>query len=1399
MGARNCIIPLIVRLQGLPDDERLVAATEAIAGAVADRLSQADRIIAAREGWNSWRHHHATPEIRVTGTGLDEDLRRRITAAIQAGIARALAGVPHARHPARAPNPFILADLPTSAGADPDSSNNDGINIAPGQDDAFWRNFRSQLLERADNNANLENREELIQRLLQGIRRRRARALIEEALGGHDAILRFALIDALLKISHDRPLAWKLMLNGLERPGDLLGYEPFDARLAQDPEPLITFLESVLRSRDEPDHSSAVRAIRHYFQSHPQPPGDVNQRRTYERLKALASRHDIDIAAPTAGPSNRVANYIRLVIDSIPAIIGPLTPAAPRETAATNDEHTLDALGPLLTRLRPDEFPGLEARILAALRMTVVLPDRISTIQNLIRTFATGLKDEVPSDEIVALQRLRRKYLKALAQAPNSDRALEDFHEAESDFADLRNPIIDVKFDRLSHEFDEASKAVFKGVSLHESDGVDDPAFAGMYEILVGYQRSFTKTFSPANLGRTPIPVIVTRQATSFEAVIQLEADLQLFSLLGALFLLFNIALRYEHDIFARNSGNDSWRRRISRRLREFRLKLVTKYWNLEDYSKFINDHKGLSEEIKGFRIEIEAEEHLDEEIRTVILLEATLVAGVVGVIARAALIGRLIAVTSGAARLAVAVTEAVAFTGSQVLLDHLAFGTPISITGIAKDVLTNAVQFEVLGAISQSFRLLQSPAGNWANFLARHALGLTLQADISALSLAIQARQFPPNITRFLVETLGGYVIGAAVGHIGGQRLAEFKRLRESALLRAVEAAIRDSQLGEISFKQIETELLQNWERVKSANNSLRDEGILSPPLHTEAQNFIFERELRISTLEAQGGRAAFTGPLLLNADHVPGLVKVGPGNVYQYDPQHPPARLPELAHSFGLISGLEVSFEDGTLAIRESGSSKFVLLIEPRIGPTQLLLPAPAPDAPASLPRTFLESAAGGPLTAANLELLTGAIKRINELAIRELESRGDAGLAALSLLVKYRASLTSWPIEAVQGLAKALELPRGITRASLERFFSRSSDQIATLFANFNDVANRPGANLTFRHPGTQRTILLMEIYKKLGAKIPPGMTEAAQRGLLQMTAQLGREAAIEKILDIKGRRAPERRLAELIRNDQLTPVQPTTPAAQQILDRHAGDVAPGINLSDPALSPAQVRAQIEEYAKQHGGKLNPGVFAQVEASIKEFRNALQRVQSGDETDSRNLDGTRAEFKALFRALDRGAEILSFFRRVSGDKLVAVFIVSWESLRGRITVKNAPKEVKLQFDLLAKIDNQLHLEEVTTAKLDLPKALQELATNPGRVSVDWSVLNDSTLHRKWRQILKNIAVIELGQTVAGAFGSGKPQARFVVRAEAFSKNALTALKNLGVEFEFVPPCPPPRTKTP
>jgi len=1412
MRGPRCVVPLVVQLRGVPDDDRLAEASDAIARAVAGRLNQANRVIAAREGWNSWNKNYAGTMFRFSGISLDDDQKRRVTAAIEAGVASAIAGGIAAR---TAQSPFLLAQYspPAKAPTLPAKAApaGDGIRIARGGDKVFWATIRSLLFASTLNNQGITDRNDAISTLLQGIRRAEAQALLREALD-RPAItsgVRSTVILRLGELGHDRAIAWRLLLYGLERPGDSLGYGPFNHLLDAGSSDLIDFLEATLGAKDEPYRANAARVIRHYLEGQFDPK-HAGRRRTYDRLRQISARFGLVTSGPLGADSvrERIAHLIELLLVTVANVSYPLTPAVARETSATNDEHTLDGFVPELKRIAASlpnltaaELEALDRRILSTAAMVSVLPDRILDIQRSIRGIAERLpNDQVPSDEIVVLQQLRRRFLQALRYAPTDDDAIEKFNAAESDFADLRPAVADVKFARLSRDFDRLRGQVGTADSLRRSDETDPKLYA-MSKLLKGYTRSFVDLFSSHGVAGSATPITIAATAGTYEATVQIETDLALYSLLGSMFLLYSAALRYERDIYGGEGqstiGWESWRAGISERLFKVR-KRVSDFWDAENFEGYLAAINSLQSDLEGVRTDIGSQIKRDEEIRTAILLAATLAAGVAGALVRTALLATLFEASAGGARLAVAVTltEATVFTATQGVLEHVAFGTPVSPSSAIKSLLVNVGQFAAFGAVSRVLGPAAAGGRGWLAFIGRHAAGITLQVDIAALSIALQGRGFPQNTIQFLTETLGAYVIGAATSHIGRNttnrfiqaHMAEFEALKVDILRRAVEAS-RTGEWDAATFRRTQQEVLDYWARIERANNFLRDAGLMSLSEHAEAQQFIDAAKTRVSNARFAGG-ASYQGQLLLDAAQVPGLVRVGGTAIYRYDPEHPPPQLSEIVRSYRRIGTLNTSYEHGTLSVREIGSGRLILLLGPGPVPAGLLAP-PTPGAIPPRPWTFLESAAGTQFTPAGQIAETALIDKINPAAIRTLEARGDVGMAALSLLYKYRISLERWSLPAVRGLATALELPRAITRFNLERFFARPSGEVAQLMEDFGAIADMPGANLVFRQNATQRTRVLVDIYRDLLASnftLPAAMNESAQRGLMQMQANLGREVMVALI-----RGTPvDRRLALFVGYDTLATPAATLPIAQQILDRNAGDLRPGINLADTTRSPAVVRAAIEAYAHSKGGSFDTHIGRRMEGAIARFRTSLRNVQEGIETDGRNVDSIREEFKAMLLTVERGDLILSFGSPAGAaaqDTIQAVINVGWRALRGRITVINAPPALPTQIDVLSTGLAGIDIQEVAFSHLALPDPLLALATSTGPVTVDWSQLGDSSTHRKWQQIFKYMALEEFGVELGRASGATQP-VRIVVRARSASPNAVKALTNLGIVLEIIPP---------
>lgn len=94
MTVLSCRIPVEIELRGPPGDDQLDNLEDALAAVIAERLAQANREIASREDWPYFARRYMAPEIEFALGHVSEMLRGLVTAAIEAGLQRALSSVP---------------------------------------------------------------------------------------------------------------------------------------------------------------------------------------------------------------------------------------------------------------------------------------------------------------------------------------------------------------------------------------------------------------------------------------------------------------------------------------------------------------------------------------------------------------------------------------------------------------------------------------------------------------------------------------------------------------------------------------------------------------------------------------------------------------------------------------------------------------------------------------------------------------------------------------------------------------------------------------------------------------------------------------------------------------------------------------------------------------------------------------------------------------------------------------------------------------------------------------------------------------------------------------------------------------------------------------------------------
>jgi hypothetical protein len=243
-------------------------------------------------------------------------------------------------------------------------------------------------------------------------------------------------------------------------------------------------------------------------------------------------------------------------------------------------------------------------------------------------------------------------------------------------------------------------------------------------------------------------------------------------------------------------------------------------------------------------------------------------------------------------------------------------------------------------------------------------------------------------------------------------------------------------------------------------------------------------------------------------------------------------------------------------------------------------------------------------------------------------------------------------------------------------------------------------------------------------------------------------------------------------------------------QAILRRHAQELRPGVNPVDTQQTPQQVVQAIQAYAAAHHARIDTHLPARIESVIVRYRRGMVNLQTGRETDSRTVDGARNELQGLLISLDAGEQVLSFDAprgAKRGDPFLPRITIGTHAVRGLYTITNAPADIAVQIDLLARTGGgDLRIEETTTGEITLPVPWNALATRSA-ATLDWNALNDDyPSHRKWHQVMKYVALADFGRAFAQSFGIAPGRVRIVLRASSFSADAIRGLDNLGVIHE-------------
>lgn len=1423
----GCELPIAIKLRPGTSDGLLAELEDKLADAIARRLAEATHAMSARLPSVPTTVRWPQPDVRFSGLTLTHEERARIESVVRRALRRGIA-TRGTQDLSASPGFMLVRGGSTVPPAD------DGIHIAAGQEDSFWKLVRGWLFTRVINDEGISDRNDAIRILMRGIRRPRAQVLIKEALDTpfFQSGVRMEMTFALQKRAKEEPVAWDLLLYGIERPNDFSGYGPFDQGFQSDAGGLAQFLGNVLEHGSDDEKRNAGRAVRYILDQQFQKRMEQH-RADFEAFRKLAAKYGL--YAKTGLGVDAIRNHIAANIDLVLLSIGAIQDAVHFSPYGTKgdpfraaDETLLVALTTALGQKKAalatmpaEEIDALDTRTVHLVEMTTLLPEILSKINGGIEALGRIIAAGSQSDEIDALFTLRHRFIAAYCATPADDDAQKRFSEAQSDLADLRSFVANVKWERLKAAWDGLKLQGISAMAYYqptEPGGglLDDATYVRMRATIHEYIRTFDALFIAPSAGGmlgTGVGVQVTSptKALNLAQATSVEGDLAIFSVASGLVLFFAIAANLDARMRSERVWTQGWRDEQSQVLLAIRNELAG-FFNSEKWAAFAAKRDEFRQRLDNEATVIEAKMKLEARVRVAIVLAASLAAGFAGVGVRL-LAGTVVEAAIGAEGLAIAstVAEATAFTGTQAAAEHFVFGKPVDWGEAGKSLAINVAQF---GA----FRLLGSALGPGPSgrtilaFFVRQGVRVTFAVDIAVLLNIAQTGDLPHDWNTFLVQTIGMYAIGSAFGAWGAKieeasiktRFGNY-RTQTEALGRRMQAIVRRGGLAsETEFEAARKEALAWLDESETIAKLSKSRGLMTDDVLTAALDQFSEWRTTIQNAKwsAPSGHAAQA--LELPAGTADALVRVGTSPVYRYNPARPPWQLTGFAASLSKNPRLRVSLKDGELVVRDT-SGHIRLLIQP--GPIVAgLLAPPEPTAPPPHVLTFIERAIGEQ-TAAGLEQATRQLAQINRLALSELQGSGDRGLAALSLLMEHRTEFSfsgvKWGIDSIRGLETMLELPRGITRAQINKLFFTFAAQLADLgdlFARFNAISTMPGANLLvdpqFNAPSSAKLISAYRAMRARGMELPADMNVKAVRGLLRLVREKGETGAVEDVLNTP----LERRAALLAGLDPIVdPGTPTLDAVRKILLPHVQPVRPSIAPADETTTPASIRAQYEALAKAHKAKIDTHVLGRIEASVEAYKKMLRRVQTEKLTDDqlnglgRSLDGARNEFDALALALERGDDILSYGAprgAAHGDVYIAAVDVGALPLRGKYTVKNAPRDENVQIDVLSKrVDQVLEIREETLAHFGLPEKWEALA-DQAPATVDWNDLATNTfVNRKWRQIARFVALRDFADALAREWGVPVGVTRIVVRAETFAPKALLALKNLDVDHEIIP----------
>jgi hypothetical protein len=1169
-------------------------------------------------------------------------------------------------------------------------------------------------------------------------------------------------------------------------------------------------------------------------------------RRNVARLHALSRRQDLWAGGPLGEESLRqlVQGQVDVLLDQVYSIDrslrdGPLfdpTKDALRTTVATFHaglETYRESVGALsLTELEAART-RLEAIILGAMHVQARI-DGIHTGVRRIRDFLGSISAE--SDEITLLFQLRDRYVDALSGALTDTDFASTLRGIDVEGDNFSGMVAQHKWDRARGDFNQAVTDVINNDILRGYNGagpVQDPAFHDMKRQLTREMESLHERFyrPPAYIGgrRFVIGPVVRRLDPLTGAIaeyehgyprdvddaVDIETRVAIFRIHTAMFGHLSVALLLENQIVQHDIGSASFQRTQRTRLLGIRSD-ITQDWNQNRLQAFIDRDPEIVRTLEDVQYAVKRAIREAIALELLITVAAALLSFGAGLIVRAALVGRTVALvrTARAVETAVFLTEVGVFTGAQLGGEALAFGRPITLGRAATATLHNLAflgGFRILGRLTGP--LLER--GAWG-FVAVHSINAAALTGVSAVAARVQTGRWPQDITSFLAYAIGSYILiagaASAARALLHPRLAPIMEARilqrvetldtaNRALLRRIITTTERGRMTQPEFRRMKQSMRDNVAQARELAKQMRDAGLRSRDDFREYDEALTRMDEVLASFEFNppAGYGATRGGerviLELPApESLPTVVRQGETEIYRYDALQRSREIENALTRYG-DAGHRIERLPGGLIRVSDFNGRLVFVLDP--GPRLL----PAAPQPAGLltagtgarPLTLVERAYGrGYLTEASQRTLEQQLDTINPRLRDVLSTEFQDHTALLALRVftrQYPQPWTRWPIDAVRGLATMLQTHRGVPlRAVLRMFESRTSAELAPVFEKYASIADRPGANLLVQEdlrPGS--SIDLINAYDAIRIarlQLPDGMNRQALNGLLRWIRD-GRNVTQEL-----GRIPLDRRLDRLQSDSPIRDPRPAPSAIQQVLQRHAAPIRSGLDLFSG--SPADVTMAVVSHGQRtSGGFQRAEARAEFEALIRRYRERVSDFQSSGVADPsetgllRNIEGLREEIETVLVAMEIGAQVFSL-----GD--VRAFRITIDPGHYRLPrgyrITDTPRSVEIQLDVGAqRASGRLLIIEATTGEISLPRewnGLDPQSGEPANGTISWTALTEGNAsHRKWLQAVKLRAAAHFARDLGEAWGrQAVDLPELVIRVGRATAPARRALEAMG-----------------